>query len=136
MGFTRFANVASRIAGTAWTFGLAVICILAWAVAGPFFGFSETWQLTVNTGTTIITFLMVFLIQNTQNRDAVAVQLKLDELIRSHREAHNWLLDLEKLSEADLERMRKTFAKLAEKAREGGTAIEELHRHEENGGRS
>ena len=76
---------------------------------------------------------MVFLIQNTQNRDAVAVQLKLDELIRSHREAHNWLLDLEKLSESDLERMRKTFAKLAEKAREGGTPIEELQRHENNG---
>ena len=136
MGFSRFANVAARIAGTPWTFGIAVISILSWAVAGPFFGFSETWQLTVNTGTTIVTFLMVFLIQNTQNRDAVAVQLKLDELIRSHREAHNWLLDLEKLSESDLERMRRTFARLAEKAREGGTAIEELQRNEKSGSRS
>jgi low affinity Fe/Cu permease len=136
MGFSRFANHASHIAGTPWIFGIAVISILAWAIAGPFFGFSETWQLTVNTGTTIITFLMVFLIQNTQSRDAVAVQLKLDELIRSHQAAHNWLLDLEKLSESDLERLRKTFAGLAEKAREGGTVIEELQRDEKSGDRS
>lgn len=130
MGFSRFANYASHIAGTPWTFGIAVISIATWAVAGPFFGFSETWQLTVNTGTTIVTFLMVFLIQNTQNRDSVAVQLKLDELIRAHRDAHNALLDLEKLSEADLERLRKTFAKLAEAARVSGSALDKVQRHE------
>ena len=130
MGFSRFANYASHIAGTPWTFGIAVICIATWAVAGPFFGFSETWQLTVNTGTTIVTFLMVFLIQNTQNRDSVAVQLKLDELIRAHRDAHNALLDLEKLSEADLERLRKTFAKLAKAARASGSALDKVQRHE------
>lgn len=134
--FDRLAKWASRASGRPAAFTLAALVIAAWIVTGPLFGYSDTWQLVINTATTVVTFLMVFLIQNTQNRDAVAVQLKLDELIRSHREAHNWLLDLEKLSEADLERMRKTFAKLAEKAREGGTAIEELHRHEENGGRS
>ena len=135
MAFSRFANYAAHIAGTPWTFAIAVTLILAWAISGPFFDFSETWQLMVNTGTTIVTFLMVFLIQNTQNRDSVAMQLKLDELIRSHREAHNWVLDIEKLSEADLERMRRTFAKLAEKAREGSTMVEELQRNEKPGSR-
>jgi low affinity Fe/Cu permease len=86
-------------------------------VTGPFFGFSDTWQLVINTGTTIITFLMVFLIQNTQNRDAEAVQVKLDELIRAIDGAHNALLDLEELEEADLDRIRAGYAKLAERAR-------------------
>jgi len=91
---------------------------VVWGVTGPIFKFSDTWQLVINTGTTIVTFLMVFLIQNTQNRDSHAVQLKLDELIRSVSGAHNALLDLEELEEADLERFRMRYEKLARAARE------------------
>jgi len=90
-----------------------------WAVTGPLFGFSDTWQLVINTGTTIITFLMVFLIQSTQNRDAEAVQVKLDEIIRAIGNAKNEVLDLEELEEADLDEIRKTYTEMAEKAREG-----------------
>jgi low affinity Fe/Cu permease len=88
-----------------------------WALTGPIFGFSDTWQLVINTGTTIVTFLMVFLIQNTQNRDSEAIQVKLDELIRAIEGAHNALLDLEELEEKDLDRIRKNYAKLAKQAR-------------------
>ena len=91
--FTGFANAASRTAGRPYAFALAVIVIVVWAITGPLFGFSDTWQLVINTGTTIITFLMVFLIQNTQNRDSEAVQIKLDEIIRALEGAHNALLD-------------------------------------------
>lgn len=91
--------------------------LIVWGVLGPFFGFSDTWQLVINTGTTIVTFLMVFLIQNTQNRDSEAIQVKLDELIRSHRSAHNALLDLEELEEKELDQIRSDYQKLAEKAR-------------------
>ena len=93
--------------------------VVWWAVSGPLFGFSDTWQLVINTGTTIVTFLMVFLIQNTQNRDTEAVQVKLDELIRVSPGAHNVLLDLEELEEHELERIRTVYVKLAEKARRG-----------------
>lgn len=117
--FVRFANKASRIAGRPVAFIAAAGLILVWIATGPLFQFSDTWQLVINTGTTIITFLMVFLIQNTQNRDSEAVQLKLDELIRSTRGAHNALLDLEELEEKELERIRKKFLALAEKSREG-----------------
>jgi low affinity Fe/Cu permease len=96
----------------------AVALILAWLVTGPVFGFGTTWQLVINTATTIVTFLMVFLIQNTQNRDGAAVQLKLDELIRSIDGAHNSLLDLEELSEDELDDIRKEYLGLAEEARE------------------
>lgn len=96
----------------------AVLIIVIWAITGPLFGFSDTWQLVINTGTTIITFLMVFLIQNTQNRDTEALQIKLDELIRAMNGAHNALLDLEELDEKELDRIRETYRKLAQKARE------------------
>src|SRR5215208_958697 len=116
--FTRFAKWTSRAAGHPATFALAVLIILVWAATGPIFAFSDTWQLVINTGTTIITFLMVFLIQNTQNRDSAAVQLKLDELIRAINGAHNALLDLEELGEQDLEQLRERYEALARQARD------------------
>lgn len=115
--FTHFASRAAHIAGTPWVFAFALLSIVIWAALGPMLDYSEVWQLTVNTGTTIVTFLMVFLIQNTQNRDSVAMQIKLDELIRANRAAHNSLLDLEELTEEELEKFRTTYEKLAEKAR-------------------
>ena len=101
------------------TFGLAALVIVVWAVTGPLFGFSDTWQLVINTGTTIVTFLMVFLIQSTQNRDAEAVQVKLDEIIRAIGNAKNELLDLEELEEKDLDEIRQTYRDMAQKARAG-----------------
>ena len=98
-------------------FGLALLVVLAWLASGPLFGFSDTWQLVINTGTTIVTFLMVFVIQNAQNRDSEAVQVKLDELLRATAGAHNALLDLEELEERDLDRIRASYERLAEKAR-------------------
>jgi low affinity Fe/Cu permease len=117
--FTRFAKTASHFAGRPAAFLIAVMIILIWALTGPAFGFSDTWQLVINTGTTIITFLMVFLIQNTQNRDAEAMHLKLDELIRAIEGAHNALLDLEELEEKDLDRLRSNYFNLAKAARKG-----------------
>jgi low affinity Fe/Cu permease len=116
-GFTRFANWTASAAGHPPTFALACLIIIVWAVTGPIFGFSDTWQLVINTGTTIVTFLMVFLIQNTQNRDSKAMQLKLDELIRATQGAHNALLDLEDLEEEQLERYRRRYEALAAAAR-------------------
>ena len=115
--FTRFAKATSRVAGRPAAFILAVGVILAWLVTGSLFRFSDTWQLVINTGTTIITFLMVFLIQNTQNRDAEAVQVKLDELLRATSGAHNALLDLEELEERELDQIRAGYGRLAEGAR-------------------
>src|SRR5574341_404349 len=115
--FTRFAKWAARATGQPVTFMTAVIVIALWAMTGPFFHFSDTWQLVINTSTTIVTFLMVFLIQNTQNRDSEAMQLKLDELIRALEGAHNALLDLEELAEEDLDRIRANYERLAENAR-------------------
>lgn len=117
--FTRLAKGTSRAAGRPVSFGLAVAVIAAWVVTGPLFGFSDTWQLVINTGTTIVTFLMVFLIQNTQNRDAEAVQVKLDELLRATAGAHNALLDLEELEAHELDLIRAGYVRLAQKAREG-----------------
>ena len=110
--FRRFAAGAATVTGSPWAFLLAVLVILTWGVTGPLFNFSDGWQLTVNTGTTIVTFLMVFLIQNTQNRDTVAIQLKLDELLRGVVGARTSLVDLEDLSDEDLLLLRKEFARL------------------------
>jgi len=118
----KFAKSAARWTGNASCFGLAVLIVVVWLVSGPMFGFSDTWQLVINTGTTIITFLMVFLIQNTQNRDTEAMQIKLDELIRATRLAENTLLDLEELDQTELDRMRKRYEELARMAREQSEA--------------
>ncbi|HET9887968.1 MAG TPA: low affinity iron permease family protein [bacterium] len=115
--YTRLTRVLSRASGRQGSFLLALLVILIWAATGPFFHFSDTWQLVINTGTTIITFLMVFLIQNTQNRDTEALQVKLDELIRVTEGAQNALLDLEDLDESNIEEIRAKYGKLAELAR-------------------
>jgi low affinity Fe/Cu permease len=115
--FTRFAKGTARATGRPSAFILAVGVILAWLLTGPLFHFSDTWQLVINTGTTVITFLMVFLIQATQNRDAEAVQVKLDELLRATAGAHNALLDLEQLEERDLDQILAGYCRLAESAR-------------------
>ncbi|HYE70549.1 MAG TPA: low affinity iron permease family protein [Aquabacterium sp.] len=115
--YSSFSRSASRVCGRSGTFALAVVLIVVWAVTGPLFGFSDTWQLTVNTGTTIVTFLMVFLIQNTQSRDTEAIQVKLDELIRATQGAHNVLLDVEDLDEGKLADLREHYLLLARQAR-------------------
>ena len=117
--FTRFSKATARATGQPHTFAIAVGLIVVWAVTGPLFHWSDTWQLVVNTGTTVVTFLMVFLIQSTQNRDAEAVHIKLDELLRVTAGAHNVLLDLEELEEHDLEKLRAAYCRLAEEARRG-----------------
>jgi low affinity Fe/Cu permease len=116
--YARFAKSTARYCGKPPVFVLAVAVIAAWLITGPIVHFSDTWQLVINTGTTIITFLMVFLIQNTQNRDTEAMQIKLDELIRATRGAHNVLLDLEELEEKSLEAFRRRYQQLANVARE------------------
>jgi low affinity Fe/Cu permease len=115
--FSRVAKACAVAMGHPWAFLLACAVILAWALTGPVFGYSDTWQLVVNTGTTITTFMMVFLIQNTQNRDSSAIQVKLDELLRSTQGAHNELLDLEELTQAELDEFIKNYRLLAEEAR-------------------
>jgi low affinity Fe/Cu permease len=115
--FVRFAKATARVTGRPATFVVAVGIVVVWIVTGPLFHFSDTWQLVINTGTTIVTFLMVFLIQNTQNRDAEAVQAKLDELIRVTEGAHNALLDLEELDDKELDRIRAQYVELAKHAR-------------------
>ena len=116
--FTRLAQWCATMAGRPMAFSAAVALIVLWLLTGPVFGFSDTWQLIINTSTTIITFLMVFLIQNSQNRDTQAIQIKLDELIRATSGAHVALLDLEKLSEEELGEIRKDYGRLADLARE------------------
>ena len=110
--FRKFAQTTSAAVGSSWAFIFAVLIILVWAITGPMFGYSDTWQLVINTGTTIITFLMVFLIQNTQNRDAKAIHLKLDELIRGVKGARTHLVELEELSDAELEHLQQQFTRL------------------------
>lgn len=125
--FQRFARLAARTAGRPVAFGVALAAVLVWAVLGPIFHFSDTWQLVINTATTIITFLMVFLIQNTQNRDSEAVQIKLDELLRATQGCHNVVLDIEELSEAELDEIKRCYTALAKKAlkelRNGGSDL-------------
>src|SRR5438552_2296412 len=111
--FARFARWVERQVGRSSTFVLAIAVVLLWAISGPIFGWSDTWQLVINTGTTIVTFLMVFVIQNTQSRDTQAMQLKLDELIRVNEIARNSLINLEEMSDAEVERMKSAFAALA-----------------------
>lgn len=136
--FTRFANHAAQATGHPAAFVLAVLVVVVWALTGPIFRFSDTWQLVINTGTTIITFLMVFLIQSTQNRDSAAIHLKLDELIRSHKTAHNSLLDLEQGDEEILTRLRERYGELAAKARHevSDAALDEAEGDAKSPGRS
>ena len=114
--FRKFAQKTSQVVGSSWSFILAVLIIVVWGITGPMFHYSDTWQLVINTGTTIITFLMVFLIQNTQNRDAKALHLKLDELIKGVKGARTGFVNLEELSDAELERLQKDFAELRKRA--------------------
>jgi low affinity Fe/Cu permease len=116
--FSLFSRKTSRVLGQPIAFVLAVAVVIVWALLGPVFGYSDTWQLVINTATTIVTFLMVFLIQNTQNRDTEALQIKLDELIRSTGRAHNSLLDLEEMEEAELDALRQEYEALAQQARQ------------------
>ena len=114
--FQKFAQSSSAAVGSPWAFFLAAVVILAWAITGPIFHYSDTWQLVINTGTTIVTFLMVFLIQNTQNRDAKAIHLKLDELIRAKRGARNTLVDLENCTDEELRQIEEEFKRLRHRA--------------------
>ena len=123
--FTRLARGAARFTGQPLCFGIALGIVVCWGLSGPIFGFGDTWQLVINTGTTIVTFLMVFLIQNSQNRDTEAIHLKLDELIRATRGAHNALLDLEELEERELDAFRRRYIALARAARECGDGGEQ-----------
>ncbi len=122
--FRRFARKSSEVLGSPWAFISAIFIIVVWGVTGPAFHFSDTWQLIINTGTTIVTFLMVFLIQNTQNRDAKAVHLKLDELIRAVQGARNQLVDLEKLSDDELKKLEEQFGRVRSKAAQREPAMD------------
>ena len=124
--FRVFARQTSAILGSAWAFCGAILIIVVWALTGPTFHFSDTWQLIINTGTTIVTFLMVFLIQNTQNRDAKAVHLKLDELIRALKGARNKLVDLEELSDDELNSLEQQFTRIRKKAEKTEKKVTEL----------
>ena len=136
--FARFAKGTSKAAGRPMAFLLAFGVVVAWGATGPLFGYSDTWQLVINTGTTVVTFLMVFLIQHTQNRDSEAMQVKIDELIRATEGAHNALLDLEDLDEETLDKVRGAYAKIAGEARQARkTGAKDTDRpdvEEENGG--
>jgi low affinity Fe/Cu permease len=111
--FRKFSHKTANIVGSPWAFITAVVILIIWAVSGPIFKFSDTWQLVINTATTIVTFLMVFLIQNTQNRDAKAIHLKLDELIRAQRSARNAMVNLENLTDKELDDLEESFRKIA-----------------------
>jgi len=121
--FRIFARRSSAVLGSAWAFGVAILVIVIWGLTGPAFHYSNTWQLIINTGTTIVTFLMVFLIQNTQNRDAKAAHLKLAEIIRALKGARNELIDLEKLADEDLTSLEKQFERVRKKAERNGNTL-------------
>jgi low affinity Fe/Cu permease len=124
--FRKFSSVTSEVVGSSWSFIAAVLIIVVWAACGPGFGYSDTWQLVINTGTTIVTFLMVFLIQNTQNRDARAIHLKLDELLRAQEGARTSMANLENLPDEELKRLSEEFKQLCEKRGIGGAAVEAI----------
>ena len=124
--FRKFSSVTSEIVGSSWSFIAAVLIIILWAASGPAFGYSDTWQLVINTGTTIITFLMVFLIQNTQNRDARAIHLKLDELLRAVEGARVSMANLENLPDEELKRLSEEFEQLCERRGIGSDAVEAI----------
>ena len=123
--FRRFAHRVSNSVGAPWAFGLALVIVTVWAVTGPAFGFSDTWQLVINTGTTVVTFLMVFVIQNTQNRESQVIQLKLDELIRAVEQARNELVDMEDLSDEELRRLQRQFESLRKSAEQARATRDE-----------
>ena len=120
--FRIFARSASQALGSPWALIIAILITMLWAATGPTFHFSDTWQLVINTGTSIVTFLMVFLIQNTQNRDAKAVHLKLDELIRANKDARNHMVDLQKVPDAEMARLEQEFSRLRETAKKNDDA--------------
>jgi low affinity Fe/Cu permease len=124
--FRKFSSVTSNVVGSSWAFMLAVLIIIVWAASGPAFNYSDTWQLVINTGTTIITFLMVFLIQNTQNRDAKAIHLKLDELLRAVEGARTSMANLENLPDAELKKLQEEFQRICRTRGFGGTVVEEI----------
>ena len=126
--FRRFAHRVSISVGAPWAFALALAVVAVWALTGPIFGFSDTWQLVINTGTTVITFLMVFVIQNTQNRESQVIQLKLDELIRAVEQARNELVDMEDLSDEELHRLQRQFESLRKSAEEARATRDVLAR--------
>jgi low affinity Fe/Cu permease len=130
--FSRFASSTAQLVGHPYMFLAAVVVLVIWAASGPFFHYSDTWQLIINTGTTIITFLVVFLIQNTQNRDAKALHLKLDELIRSHHPANDDLIDIQKLSDEELDDLEKRYEKIRKacEARRNGKPVEVAAKHD------
>ena len=130
--FSRFASSTAQIVGHPYMFLLAVVVLVIWAASGPFFHFSDTWQLIINTGTTIVTFLVVFLIQNTQNRDAKALHLKLDELIRSHHPANDDLIDIQKLSDEELDQLEKRYERIRKacEARRAGKPLQIAAEHD------
>jgi low affinity Fe/Cu permease len=126
--FRIFARRSSMVLGSAWAFASAILIIIVWGLTGPTFHYSDTWQLIINTGTTIVTFLMVFLIQNTQNRDAKAAHLKLDEVIRALKGARNEFIDLEKLADEDLTSLEKQFERVRKKAERNGNNLRSMRR--------
>lgn len=130
--FRKFAQTTSQAVGSSWAFLLATLVIVIWAVTGPLFHYSDTWQLVINTGTTIITFLMVFLIQNTQNRDAKAIHLKLDELIRGVEGARTHLVDLEALSDEELDRLQQQFKRIRHAERKDERTTDQLVTQEDS----
>ena len=127
--FGKFASAIATAAGSPAAFTVALVSLVAWALSGPFFAYSEAWQLVINTGTTIVTFMMVFVIQNSQNREGLAVQIKLDEIIRALGGAKNSMIDLECLSEEELAELRVKFAEIADEARKDEKAVEQTQEH-------